>query len=147
MHFIRISIICACLVLGGCATEKVDPASLTPVAASNVLKPEFTTPRAGTAKVTLYRVPVTLFTRCDATVQLSFHSVPGGRIADVAKMWPHDRLDLYLDPGDYRLNVYSGICGTTPVDVDMSLKAGEDVIYRLFTGEFNMTLETEPQIQ
>jgi hypothetical protein len=143
----RLASICICLTaLLGCAQEQVDPASLTPVAASNILKPEFTTPRAGSAHVTLYRVPVTLFTRCDATVQLSFHSLPGGRIADVAKMWPHDRLDLYLDPGDYRLNIYSAICGTTPVDVDMSLKAGDTVIYRLFTGEFNMTLTLEPAI-
>jgi hypothetical protein len=135
------------MALLGCAEEQVDLASLTPVAASNILKPEFTTPRADSAHVILYRMPVTLFTRCDATVQLSFRSLPGGRIADVAKMWPHDRLDLYLDPGDYRLNIHSGICGTTPVDVDMALKACDTVIYRLFTGEFNMTLALEPDIR
>ena len=133
--------------LYGCAAYQVDPESLTPVAKSNVLKPEFTTPRAGTAHVTLYRVPETVFTRCDATVQISFHDVPGGRIADVAKMWPKDRLDLYLDPGDYRLDVYSGLCSDIPpVDVDVSLKAGEAITYRLFTGKFNMTLTPEPSI-
>jgi hypothetical protein len=80
-------------------------------------------------------------------VQVSFHDVPGGRVADVAKMWPLDRLDLYLDPGHYRLNIYSGICSNVlPVDVDVSLKADQAVIYRLFTGMFNMTLEPEAQI-
>ena len=113
---------------------------MTPVAPSNILKPEFTMPRAGAARVTLYRVPENPGRVCDAVVQLSFHDVPGGRIADVAKIWPHDRLDLYLDPGHYRLNVYSAICGTPPVDVDVSLTAGEAATYQLFTGEFNMTL-------
>lgn len=134
-------------MLAGCAANQVNPASLKPVASSNVLKPEFTTPRAGTAHVTLYRLPANMDTRCDATVQVSFHDVPGGRVADVAKMWPLDRLDLYLDPGHYRLNVYSGICSNVlPVDVDVSLKADQTVIYRLFTGVFNMTLEPEAQI-
>jgi hypothetical protein len=144
----RIASICICLTLLSCAEAKVDPATFTPVMASNVLKPEFTQPRAGIAHVTLYRLPINMDTRCDATVQVSFHDVPGGRIADVAKMWPHDRLDIYLDPGHYRLNVYSGICSNvTPVDVDVSLKAGEAISYRLFTGVFNMTLEPDAQTQ
>ncbi|HEY3858806.1 MAG TPA: hypothetical protein VGM47_04235 [Gammaproteobacteria bacterium] len=113
------------------------------MALSNVLKPEFTTPHAGTAHLTLYRQPENPGKVCDAVVQLSFHDVPGGRIADVAKVWPNDRLDMYLDPGHYRVNVYSAICGTTPVDVDLSLQAGEDLTYRLFTGEFNMMLTQE----
>ena len=143
----RIISLSLCLMLCGCAVETENLASTTPVARSNLLKPEFTQPRAGTAHVTLYRVPETVFTRCDATVQLSFHDVPGGRIADVAKLWPKDRLDLYLDPGDYRLDVFSGICGDVPpVDVDVSLKAGEAVTYRLFTGALNMTLTQEPAL-
>jgi|SRR5579859_1420162 len=134
---------CLCLaVLGGCASETLS--ATTPVAPSNVLKPEFTTPRAGTAHVTLSRVPENPGKVCDAVVQVSFHDVPGGRIADVAKIWPHDRLDLYLDPGHYRLNIYSAICGTPPVDVDVTLKAAEAITYQLFTGEFNMTLTPEP---
>ena len=132
------SILILIMALAGCATE--DLAHTTPVAQSNILKPEFTTPRTGTAHVTLYRVPENPGKVCDAVVQVSFHDVPGGRIADVAKIWPLDRLDLYLEPGQYRLNIYSAICGTPPVDVDVSLKAGEDLTYRLFTGEFNMTL-------
>jgi hypothetical protein len=132
--------------LGGCASENLS--ATTPVAQSNILKPEFTTPHAGTAHVRLYRLPANMDTRCDATVQISFRSLAEGRIADVAKIWPLDRLDLYLDPGDYRLNVYSGLCSDLPpVDVDMSLKAGDAVIYRLFTGQFNMTLTPEPSIR
>jgi hypothetical protein len=134
------SICISLALLGGCAASQVDPASLRPVASSNVLKPEFTTPRPGTAHVTLYRVPENPGKVCDAVVQLSFHDVPGGRIADVAKVWPNDQLDMYLDPGRYRLNVYSAICGTTPTDVDLSLKAGDDLVYRLTTSSFSMWL-------
>ncbi|HEY1992729.1 MAG TPA: hypothetical protein VGH71_09730 [Gammaproteobacteria bacterium] len=130
-------------LLGGCASE--DLAHTTPIARSNVLKPEFTQPRAGTAHLTVYREPENSGKVCDAVVQVSFHDVPGGRIADVAKLWPDDRLDIYLDPGHYRLNVYSAICGEVmPVDVDVSLKAGEALTYKLFTGEFNMSLTAEP---
>lgn len=131
-----------CGTLCGCATE--DLAHTTPIARSNILKSEFTTPRAGTAHVTLYREPLNPGKVCDAVVQVSFHDVPGGRIADVAKVWPNDRLDLYLDPGHYRLNVYSAICSEVmPVDMDVTLEAGELVTYKLFTGEFNMTLTPE----
>lgn len=143
MAFRFISFACICLAaLGGCASETLS--AMTPVAPSNILKPEFTAARAGTAHVTLYRVPENPGKLCDAVVQLSFHDVPGGRIADVAKVWPMDRLDIYLDPGHYRLNIYSGICSNVlPTDVDIALKAGEAVTYRLFTGEFNMTLTPE----
>ena len=131
-----------CVVLCGCATE--DLAHTSPIARSNVLKTEFTQPRAGTAHVTLYREPLNPGKVCDAVVQVSFHDVPGGRIADVAKLWPNDRLDFYLDPGHFRLNVYSALCGeVVPVDVDVTLKAGEALTYRLFTGEFAMTLTQE----
>lgn len=128
-----------CVVLCGCATG--DLAHTTPIARSNVLKTEFTQPRAGTAHVTLYREPLNPGKVCDAVVQVSFHDVPGGRIADVAKLWPNDHLDIYLDPGHYRLNVYGALCDEVmPVDVDVTLKAGDAITYRLFTGMFNMTL-------
>lgn len=139
----RLASLCICLTLLGCAEAKVDPATFTPVASSNVLEPEFTQPRTGTAHVQVFRVAGPLGKHCDAVVQVSFHSVSGGRIADVAKIWDQDRLDLYLDPGDYRLNVYTALCGLTPTDVDLSLKAGDDISYRLNTNGLSMSLERE----
>lgn len=79
-------------------------------------------------------------------VQVSFHSVPGGKIADVAKIWDQDRLDLYLDPGDYRLNVYSALCSLSPTDVDLTLKAGEGLTYRLDTNALSMSLRPESAV-
>jgi hypothetical protein len=133
------------IALCGCAEAKVAPAAFTPVTSGNLLKPEYTQPRPGTAHVRVFRVAGALGKHCDAVVQVSFHSVPGGRIADVAKIWDQDRLDLYLDPGDYRLNIYSALCGLTPTDVDLSLKAGDEVGYRLNTNGLSMSLIREPQ--
>jgi len=130
--------------LCGCAATD-DLAHTTPIAPSNILETELTIPRAGTAHLTLYRVPKVFFTHCDALVQVSFHSVPGGRIADVAKLWPLDRLDIYLDPGYYRLDVFSSFCGNMPpVDVDVSLKAGDAATYRVFTDDSRLTITPEP---
>jgi hypothetical protein len=140
----RLASICFCLTLLGCAEAKVDPATYAPVMASNVLKPEFTQPRPGTAHVRVFRVAGALGKSCDAVVQVSFHSVPGGRIADVAKIWDEERLDLYLDPGDYRLNIYTALCSLTPTDVDVTLKPGDDVTYRLTTTGLNMWLSPQP---
>jgi hypothetical protein len=130
--------------LSGCAEAKVDPATYAPVMASNVLKPEFTHPRPGTAHVRLFRVAGALGKGCDAVVQVSFHSLAEGRIADVAKIWDEERLDLYLDPGDYRLNIYTALCSLPPTDVDVTLKAGDDVTYRLTTTGLNMWLSPQP---
>jgi hypothetical protein len=48
-------------------------------------------------------------------------------------------LDLHLEPSSCRLNIWRHLWSTR-VDVDLSLMSGENTTYRLFTGEFNMTL-------
>ncbi|HEV2212506.1 MAG TPA: hypothetical protein VGS99_04085 [Gammaproteobacteria bacterium] len=124
------------LSLAGCSTEPGDPNGWQRVPDAHIYSFELVQTRPGTAHVTVVRDPArfgALGGACGIDLTLTDAASTGSTQDDIGTFNSNQGLDLYLDPGDYRFVVSSGVpCSDIQSNsLLFSVKAGDTQRYRI----------------
>lgn len=124
------------LSLTGCSTEPGDPNGWQRVPDAHIYSFELVQTRPDTAHVTVVRDPArfgSLGGACGIDLTLTDAAGTGSVQDDIGTFNSNQGLDLYLDPGDYRFTVSSGMpCSDIQSNsLLFSVKAGETQRYRI----------------
>lgn len=114
-------------LLVGCSTQPIRTELARPVSPEGIQAQELTQPSAGTVPVVVKRDDGATGSGC--AKQLYLQGKP------VARLWPGEKVTLYLRPGVYVLSAGpAGICGGKIVEAELRLVEGDPPTYRLSCG-------------
>lgn len=123
----RIAILCALLLLAGCATEPISTRDAHPVPRERVLAADMTKPQEGMGSLIVKRDAGLFGSAC--THRLFINGTP---FADIDT---EEKVQIYLAPGEHILGSKpNGICGGGNVETAVNLKAGQTRTYRAGVG-------------